>query len=165
MMMPFGKYRGQALETVPWKYLCWVKAQTWLQPALRTAVEAEMTCRRTASRPARVGHHTTPVARVLSRLKGVTARMTTGYWARCPAHDDQRSSLQVTERADGSVLLYCHVGCRKTAILKAMGLTFADLFTAMPKPTPPSWDTSPASRLHRVAPAGWEDWATPPSVM
>ena len=47
---------------------------------------------------------------------------------RCPAHDDQRSSLSVGPGKDGRVLLHCHAGCTLEAIVAAAGLTLADLF-------------------------------------
>ncbi len=50
------------------------------------------------------------VARLLELLHGVQ-----GYgpqWtARCPAHEDARSSLSVAQGNDGRALLTCHAGC------------------------------------------------------
>jgi hypothetical protein len=46
----------------------------------------------------------------------------------CPAHDDTRASLSVTEGADGRVLLKCHAGCSIEQILAVLGKTTADLF-------------------------------------
>ncbi len=48
--------------------------------------------------------------------------------AHCPAHDDQRESLHVTELEDGTVLLRCHAGCENEGIVRKLGLTMADLF-------------------------------------
>jgi hypothetical protein len=48
--------------------------------------------------------------------------------ARCPAHDDKIQSLQISEREDYSVGLFCHAGCSKPAVMDALGLTFTDLF-------------------------------------
>lgn len=47
--------------------------------------------------------------------------------ARCPAHDDRRSSLSVGHGDDGRVLLHCHAGCAVENVLTAVGLTMADL--------------------------------------
>jgi hypothetical protein len=47
---------------------------------------------------------------------------------RCPAHDDAVSSLSVSTNEKGDVLLHCHSGCDKGAILEAVGLKLADLF-------------------------------------
>ena len=45
----------------------------------------------------------------------------------CPAHDDQTPSLSVREGEDG-VLIKCHTGCKTEDVVKALGLTMADLF-------------------------------------
>ncbi|HEX8264577.1 MAG TPA: phage/plasmid primase, P4 family [Pyrinomonadaceae bacterium] len=42
-----------------------------------------------------------------------------GYTAQCPAHNDKRNSLSVTER-DGRILLYCHAGCDFEKIRSAL---------------------------------------------
>ena len=64
---------------------------------------------------------------ILSRLQGV--RGGHGQWtARCPAHDDRRNSLSVSEGKDGRVLLHCHAGCSPEKIAGALGLSVKDLF-------------------------------------
>ena len=64
---------------------------------------------------------------ILNRLEGVKGG--NGQWsARCPAHDDQRSSLSVSIGAGGRVLLKCHAGCSIGEITAALGLTMKDLF-------------------------------------
>lgn len=65
--------------------------------------------------------------KVLGKLEGVKAA-SGGHVAKCPAHEDNHQSLKVDERSDGSVLLHCHAGCAKTALLAAMGLAFSDLY-------------------------------------
>lgn len=47
--------------------------------------------------------------------------------ARCPAHDDNRASLTVSPGRRGGTVLHCHAGCEPSAILDALGLTFADI--------------------------------------
>lgn len=47
--------------------------------------------------------------------------------ARCPAHDDRRASLSISEGADGRALLHCHAGCEIADVMRAIGLTMADL--------------------------------------
>lgn len=47
--------------------------------------------------------------------------------ATCPAHDDNRPSLSLA-RVEGSVLVYCHAGCRVEDVLAAVGLGPADMF-------------------------------------
>jgi len=63
---------------------------------------------------------------VLARLKDV---QTTGkgWSARCPAHEDGRSSLSIHHR-DGKWLLKCHAGCSWKAIIGAIGFSSSDLF-------------------------------------
>lgn len=50
------------------------------------------------------------------------------YMARCPAHDDSTQSLQVSEREDGSIGLFCQAGCETQAVLTATGRQLRDLF-------------------------------------
>lgn len=58
-----------------------------------------------------------------------------GWTAACPAHSDSTPSLSIRESA-GRVLLHCHAGCSPEAIVAALGLEMADLFT-QPKNAPP----------------------------
>jgi Protein of unknown function (DUF3987) len=51
-----------------------------------------------------------------------------GWIARCPAHDDHKPSLSISEGADGRALLICHAGCTTEAVVAALGLTLSDLF-------------------------------------
>jgi hypothetical protein len=48
---------------------------------------------------------------------------------RCPAHADRRASLSVTQTRDGRWLVHCFSACPTEAVLRAAGLTWADLFT------------------------------------
>ena len=48
--------------------------------------------------------------KILDRLSGVK-ETSTGWVARCPAHDDHDPSLSIREGADGRVLLKCFTGC------------------------------------------------------
>ena len=57
-----------------------------------------------------------------------------GFMARCPAHDDRKASLSVTER-DGRILLHCHAGCPYEKVRDALGLKNGDLRTT-PRPAP-----------------------------
>lgn len=74
-----------------------------------------------------------PVDLLLSRLKGVR-KSKDGWSARCPAHDDRRASLTVGEGDDGRALVTCWAGCRKEAIVAAVGLTMASLFVPRERP-------------------------------
>jgi len=71
----------------------------------------------------------TPVELVLSKLPDAK-RSGKGWIARCPAHDDRKPSLSITEGEDGRALVYCHAGCTVEAVLDAMGLKMADLMPA-----------------------------------
>jgi len=55
-----------------------------------------------------------------------------GWVALCPAHDDRRPSLSVSEGPDGRILLYCFGGCPTQHVLAAMGLRWSDLFADDP---------------------------------
>jgi len=74
----------------------------------------------------------TPVELVLSKLADAK-RKGSGWQARCPAHEDHRPSLSISEGDDGRALLICRAGCRTENIVKAMGITMADLFAARPR--------------------------------
>lgn len=63
---------------------------------------------------------------VTRRLEATTGPGRNGSW-RCPAHDDNNPSLSVNN-GDGKVKLHCHAGCATEDVLKAIDLTFADLF-------------------------------------
>ena len=74
------------------------------------------------------GH--SPVLMLLDRLDGVRATGHSRWVARCPAHDDSRPSLAITEKADGVVLLHCFAGCNVGEAVGALGLDLSDLFPA-----------------------------------
>lgn len=64
---------------------------------------------------------------VLQELTGVSLSGD-GYVARCPAHEDRVNSLSASEGNDGRVLLHCHAGCTKLAILHSLGKTMTWLY-------------------------------------
>ena len=64
---------------------------------------------------------------VLGKLSGVQVAGE-GYMAQCPAHDDDKASLCVSEGRDGRVLLHCFAGCTVEEICDAAGLKMSDLF-------------------------------------
>lgn len=66
------------------------------------------------------------VAARLTDVTGFAPSRPGGGW-RCPAHDDRRPSLSVSN-GNGRVLLHCQVGCTIEAILGALKLEKADLF-------------------------------------
>lgn len=69
-----------------------------------------------------------PLSLVLSLLTCVHA---TGaqYRARCPGHLSRSLSLSVRRSGrDGRVLIHCFAGCDTEKVLRAVGLTFRDLY-------------------------------------
>jgi putative DNA primase/helicase len=69
----------------------------------------------------------TPIELVLSKLEKVR-KQGKGFIAQCPAHDDGKQSLGVTEADDGRVLLKCYAGCETALVCRAMGIEFKDIF-------------------------------------
>jgi len=73
-----------------------------------------------------------PLDLLLERL-GKHERRNGYYMASCPAHEDKKASLSVSEGDDGRALLNCFAGCENTDIVAALDLAMRDLF-------PPSAD-------------------------
>ena len=72
-----------------------------------------------------------PVDLIIARLRrngNKIKKSGEGYLAQCPCHEDKEPSLAVSEGDDGRVLLKCFAGCRTEDIVKALGLSMADLF-------------------------------------
>jgi hypothetical protein len=69
----------------------------------------------------------TPAERVRSALETAGSRRSGHDW-QCPAHQDRKASLSVTEGRDGKAVLHCHAGCPTQAVLAALGLDWPDLF-------------------------------------
>jgi hypothetical protein len=63
---------------------------------------------------------------VLPRLEGIRASAGS-YMARCPAHEDGKASLSLSVGKEHPVVLHCHAGCDRDAVLAAIGLTWDDL--------------------------------------
>lgn len=74
------------------------------------------------------------LADLKARLEAVHATGNGSFTARCPAHDDRRNSLSVSEGKDGRALVKCHAGCETPAIVKAMGLRMENLFSKAEPP-------------------------------
>lgn len=85
----------------------------------------------------------TPTETLLGRLAGVR-RSGSGWSARCPAHDDRKPSLSISEGDDGRVLIKCFAGCSVEAIVSAVGLGLQDLFPEGAS-TKPHRDGKPAA--------------------
>ena len=62
--------------------------------------------------------------------QGLGGKRRGGGWnAPCPAHDDRRPSLSITQGDAGLPLIYCHAGCTQEAVieqLKTRGLWHRD---------------------------------------
>ncbi|MBB6050418.1 DUF3987 domain-containing protein [Armatimonas rosea] len=84
----------------------------------------------------------TPLQNVLTRLERVRIQGSC-HTAKCPAHDDERASLSVSEGKDGQVLLKCHAGCEWRQVVEALGLTISDLF-------PPREQAAPSSLPKKI---------------
>lgn len=67
------------------------------------------------------------LSQVLSRLNKVK-RISGGYTALCPAHDDKNPSLSISQGDDGRILLHCHAGCSFEKICDSLGIKPKDLF-------------------------------------
>jgi len=67
-----------------------------------------------------------PIELVLSKLPK-PKRSGRGWVARCPAHNDKRPSLSLSEGQDGRALVHCHAGCSVESIVAALGLAVPDL--------------------------------------
>jgi len=78
----------------------------------------------------------TPIETVLGALRDrdLGPKQTQpGQWqARCPAHQDRVASLSLGTGDDGRVLMKCHAGCDTETVVKALGLSMADLFAPEP---------------------------------
>ncbi|MGI8493819.1 MAG: AAA family ATPase [Pyrinomonadaceae bacterium] len=59
---------------------------------------------------------------MLSLLNNVR-RSGNGYSSRCPAHDDRKNSLAVSEGESGKLLLKCFGGCSFQTIIAALGIS------------------------------------------
>ena len=102
---------------------------------------------------------TTPTERMLSALVNRNCdpkQNGKGWSAQCPAHEDRRPSLSVSEGDDGRALVRCHAGCTVDAICNAVGLRLTDLMTD--KPSTLSTSTQPrepqGKRQYRRQPNG-----------
>ena len=71
----------------------------------------------------------TPLELLLSKLPNVK-KSRKGWSAQCPAHEDRKPSLSITEGDDGRALVKCHAGCTAKEVCSAVGLKLADLMPA-----------------------------------
>lgn len=64
----------------------------------------------------------------LRTVKPHTAGIARGVRSNCPACEGHSKPLEVAERNDGAVLLYCHAQCSVYDVAAALGLEIGDLF-------------------------------------
>ena len=92
-----------------------------------------------------------PLARVWQALedRGLRPRQVGDHISsRCPAHEDNRPSLSVTEGHDGRVLIFCHAGCSFESVMAALGFALSEAFA-------PGVRSVPKTRLSQP-PAPWD---------
>lgn len=76
---------------------------------------------------------------VLAKI-GDVKKSGSSWMARCPAHPDAKNSgadgysLSISEGDQQPVVLHCHAGCQPEDILKAVGLSWAEVSVDRPKP-------------------------------
>lgn len=64
-------------------------------------------------------------AESIARHLGGASKSGNEWSCKCPAHDDKRASLSITEKQDGKLLVHCHAGCDQAVVvseLKAHGI-------------------------------------------
>ena len=67
------------------------------------------------------------ISQILGQLAKVR-KSGNGWTARCPAHEDNRNSLSITEGSDGRILVKCFANCTFEGICAAKGWKPSDLF-------------------------------------
>jgi len=72
--------------------------------------------------------------KLLNRLDKVKSAGADKWKACCPAHDDKKPSLAISETSDGVLLLKCWAGCTTKEIVSAIGLELRDLFPGDKQP-------------------------------
>ncbi len=99
----------------------------------------------------------TPVELLLSKLPNAK-RQGKEWAARCPAHEDKRPSLSISEGEGGRALVHCHAGCAPEEITTALGLRLSDLMpdaparpSPMPKRKPTMKTTAPTPKTYATA--------------
>jgi len=65
---------------------------------------------------------------ILTRFHNVKQTGDVQYIACCPAHQDDKPSLSISE-CSGKILLNCHAGCDTPSIVDAIGIKMSDLYT------------------------------------
>ena len=66
------------------------------------------------------------ISAILDRFEHLKQTGPSRWLARCPAHDDKSPSLSIEDR-NGFPLLHCFAGCEASAVLAAVGATWAEI--------------------------------------
>jgi hypothetical protein len=74
----------------------------------------------------------------LQRINGVKQTKLNHWEGCCPAHDDQKASLCISEGNDGNILIKCQAGCPTEYVVSKLGLKLSDLFSKTQKQQTPS---------------------------
>lgn len=67
------------------------------------------------------------IEKIIEALESVKCIGENQYMAKCPCHDDKKSSLSISEE-NNKILLHCFAGCDTKNIVNNLGLTMSDLF-------------------------------------
>ena len=68
------------------------------------------------------------VDKLIGRLHHVK-EIKPGRWiAKCPAHDDQSPSLNITLAESGNILIKCWAGCGACDVIESVGMEMHELF-------------------------------------
>ena len=70
------------------------------------------------------------VADIIKLCGGKATKAGNGVLVRCPAHNDEKASLSVSNAASGKILLNCYAGCNYKTILAKLELDPQQLFPA-----------------------------------
>ena len=77
----------------------------------------------------------------IARHLGGASKSGDNWSCRCPAHDDRRASLSITEKQDGKLLVHCHAGCDQALVINE--LKARNLWPSVARPTPAALPPSP----------------------
>jgi 5S rRNA maturation endonuclease (ribonuclease M5) len=86
----------------------------------------------------------------LGRFEGVR-KNASGWTARCPAHDDRRQSLSISQGEKG-IVLKCFAGCETKDVLAKLGLKERDLFPREKAPARGSFSARRSGRPEAIYP-------------
>lgn len=64
---------------------------------------------------------------ILTKFENVKQMKPNSYQCKCPAHDDRKASLTITQ-GNNKILLHCHAGCKVNDILSKINLKMSDMY-------------------------------------